>query len=134
MKFAKLTFLIAGIYGLLALVPLYFMEQQTGRDYPPPITHPEYYYGFIGVAVAWQLAFLVISRDPVRYRPLMLPAIVEKASFGIAVAVLYLQLRVSSFMFGAAMVDSLLGVLFIASWKATSRSEAATLPPKMSQG
>jgi hypothetical protein len=134
MKLAKVVFLVAGIYGLIVLLPLYFMEAQTGRDYPPPITHPEFYYGFVGVGVAWQLAFLVISRDPVRYRPLMLPAIVEKASFGIAVAVLYLQLRVSSFMFGAAMVDSLLGVLFIVSWKATSRSEAATLPPKMSQG
>ena len=116
------------------MLPLYFMEAQTGRDYPPPITHPEYYYGFVGVGVAWQLAFLVISRDPVRYRPLMLPAIVEKASFGIAVAVLYLQLRVSSLMFGVAMVDSLLGVLFFVAWKATSRSEVATLPPKMSEG
>ena len=116
------------------MLPLYFMEAQTGRDYPPPITHPEYYYGFIGVGVAWQLAFLVISRDPLRYRPLMLPTIVEKASFGIAVAVLYLQLRVSSFMFGVAMVDSLLGVLFIVAWRATSRSEVATLPPKMSEG
>jgi len=58
MKFAKVVFLVAGIYGLIVLLPLYFMEAQTGRDYPPPITHPEYYYGFIGVAVAWQLVFL----------------------------------------------------------------------------
>lgn len=124
MKLAKIVFLVAGIYGLIVLLPLYFMEAQTGRDYPPPITHPEYYYGFVGVGVAWQLAFIVISRDPVRYRPLMLPAIVEKASFGIAVAVLYIQQRVSSFMFGVAMVDSLLGVLFILAWVATSSREA----------
>ena len=124
MKFAKIVFLIAGVYGLIVLLPLYFMEAQTGRDYPPPITHPEYYYGFIGVAVAWQLAFLVLSRDPVRYRPLMLPSIVEKASFGIAVAVLYLQHRVSSFMFGAAMVDAFLGVLFIVAFLKTARAAA----------
>ena len=122
MKFAKIVFLIAGVYGLIVLLPLYFMEAQTGRDYPPPITHPEYYYGFIGVAVAWQLAFLVLSRDPVRYRPLMLPSIVEKASFGIAVAILYLQHRVSSFMFGVAMVDSLLGVLFIVAFLKTAKT------------
>lgn len=121
MRFAKLVFLVAGIYGLIVLLPLYFMEEQTGRDYPPPITHPEYYYGFTGVAVAWQLAFLVMSREPVRYRPLMIPAIVEKASFGIAVAVLYLQQRVSSFMFGAAMVDSFLGVLFLIAFLKTVR-------------
>jgi len=121
MRFAKVVFLVAGIYGLIVLLPLYFMEEQTGRDYPPPITHPEYYYGFTGVAVAWQLAFLVMSREPVRYRPLMIPAIVEKASFGIAVAVLYLQQRVSSFMFGAAMVDSFLGVLFVIAFLKTAR-------------
>jgi hypothetical protein len=122
MKFAKVVFLIAGIYGLIVLLPLYFMEAQTGRDYPPPITHPEYYYGFIGVAVAWQLAFLVLSRNPVRYRLMMLPAIVEKASFGIAVALLYLQHRVSSIMLGAAMVDSFLGVLFIVAFLKTARA------------
>jgi hypothetical protein len=121
MKFAKLTFLIAGIYGLLALVPLYFMEQQTGRDYPPPITHPEYYYGFIGVAVAWQLAFLVLSRDPVRYRPLMPVAVVEKAGFFIPAVILYLQHRLSPFMLGAGCIDGVLGVLFVASYLKTGR-------------
>ncbi len=121
MKFARLTFLIAGIYGLLALLPLYFMEQQTGRDYPPPITHPEYYYGFVGVAVAWQLAFLVMSRDPVRYRRLMPVAVVEKASFFIPVVVLFLQHRVSTFMLGAASIDGILGVLFLASYLKTGK-------------
>lgn len=128
MKLARIVFLVAGIYGLIVLLPLYFMEAQTGRDYPPPITHPEYYYGFVGVAVAWQLAFLVISRDPLRYRPLMLPSIVEKASFGIAGAVLYVQGQLSSFMFGAAMIDSVLSVLFLVSWIATSAREGVPLP------
>jgi hypothetical protein len=121
MKFAKITFLLAGIYGLIVLLPLYFMEQQTGRDYPPPITHPEYYYGFIGVAVAWQLVFLVMSRDPARYRPIMLPAIVEKVSFGIPVAILYLQQRVSPFIVGGAMIDALLGVLFLIAYLKTAQ-------------
>jgi len=116
MKFARIVFLIAGVYGLLALLPLYFRENQIGRDYPPPITHPEYYYGFIGVGVAWQLVFLVMSRDPVRYRLLMLPAIVEKASFFIPVVLLYLQGRVSSFMLGVSSIDGVLGVLFFISF------------------
>jgi hypothetical protein len=119
MRFARLVFLIAGIYGLLALVPLYFMEQQTGRDYPPPITHPEYYYGFVGVAVAWQLAFLVMSRNPVRYCPLMPVAVIEKASFFIPAVVLYAQHRLSSFMLGAGPIDGLLGVLFVISYLKT---------------
>lgn len=52
MRFTSRLFLIAGIYGLLVLVPQYFLEEKNGRDYPPAITHPEYYYGFVGVAVA----------------------------------------------------------------------------------
>ena len=83
MIFARRVFLIAGIYGLLVLLPLYFLEARIGRDQPPAITHPEYFYGFLGVAVSWQVAFLVISRDPVRFRPLMVPAVLEKATFGL---------------------------------------------------
>ena len=121
MRFAKFTFLIAGIYGLLVLVPLYFTEQQTGREYPPPITHPEYYYGFTGVAVAWQFAFIVMSRNPVRYRPLMLVGIVEKAAFFIPVVLLYSQQRVSSSMMIGALIDGLLGVLFAISYLRTAK-------------
>lgn len=127
MKFAKVVFLIAGVYGLIALLPGYFLENQTGRDYPPPITHPEYYYGFIGVGVAWQLVFLVISRDPARYRLLMLPAIVEKWGFLIPVILLYLQQRVSSVILGAASIDGVLGVLFLISYlKCRSASSEAS--------
>ena len=124
MKFARLVFLIAGIYGLIVLLPMYFLEERTGQDSPPPITHVEYYYGFIGVAVAWQILFLILSRNPVRYRPMMIPAIVEKASFGIAVMVLYLQHRVSNFTVGAALIDSTLGVLFVVAYLKT-KSQAA---------
>lgn len=54
MKFAKLVFLVAGIYGLIVVLPQYFLESKVGVDSPPPITHPEFYYGFIGVTAAWQ--------------------------------------------------------------------------------
>lgn len=50
MIFAKRVFLIAGIHGLV-----------------------------VGVAVAWQLVFFISSRDPVRYRPVVLAAIVPHA-------------------------------------------------------
>jgi hypothetical protein len=113
MRFARVVFLVAGIYGLIVLLPIYFMETKTGRDFPPAITHPEYYYGFIGVAVAWQVVFLILSRDPVRYRPLMIPAILEKASFAIPVLVLYLQQRVSPFIIGGAAADAVLGIFFL---------------------
>jgi len=108
-----MVFLIAGVYGLLAMLPQYFLEAQVGRDSPPPITHPEFFYGFIGVTVAWQVLFLVISRDPARYRPTMIPAILEKAGFVIAIIVLFLQHRVAAVVLGFATIDLLLGVLFV---------------------
>src|ERR671912_175973 len=96
MKFARRLFLLAGIYGFVVLVPQYFLEAKTGQDFPPPITHPEYYYGFIGIALACQVLFLIIAKDPVRYRAMMIPAILEKASFGVACVILFLLGRISS--------------------------------------
>ena len=122
MKFARRVFLIAGVYGLIVLLPMYLLEEKTGRDFPPPITHPEFYYGFIGVAVAWQVLFLILSRDPIRYRPMMIPSILEKASFGIPAVILYLQQRISTFTLAAGLVDSFLGVLFVLAYLKTANS------------
>lgn len=112
MRFARRVFMAAGIYGLLVLLPQYVLETKTGVDFPPAITHPEYYYGFIGVGVAWQVAFLLIARDPGGLRPLMIPAVLEKASFSIAVFVLYAGGRVATPMLVVAMIDFGLGILF----------------------
>jgi hypothetical protein len=120
MTFARRVFLGAAIYGLAALVPQYFLEAKTGRDYPPPITHVEYFYGFIGIAVAWQLVFLLMSRDPVRYRPLMPVAVVEKAAFGVPAIALYLSGRLSAPMLGAGLMDLFLGTLFITAYIRTA--------------
>jgi Na+-driven multidrug efflux pump len=122
MRFAKIVFLVAGIYGLIVLVPQYFFEARTGHDYPPPITHPEYYYGFIGLAVVWQFVFLILSRDPGRYRPLMIVAILEKACFAIPAVILLLQHRIPSLIFGFAMVDAFLGVLFLIAYLKTNEA------------
>ena len=130
MKFARRVFLIAGVYGLIVLIPQYFLERKIGADTPPPITHPEYFYGFIGVSLAWQIAFLIISRDPIRYRPLMLAAIVEKATFGFATLGLYLTGRLGLQMLGDGILDLLLGILFVISYTLTAgSSREATLRP-----
>ena len=119
MKFAKNLFLVAGIYGLLVLAPQYLLEEKTGRDFPPSITHPEYYYGFVGVAIAWQIVFLILSRDPVRYRPIMLAAVVEKFSYAIATIILYLQGRTGTVILGTGMIDLVLGALFLLAYART---------------
>ena len=124
MKFAKVVFLMAGIYGLLALLPQYFLEDYNGRNYPPPITHPEYYYGFIGVAVAWQVVFLIMAKDPLRFRPLMIAAVLEKVSFGIVAVILYLQQRLSPSLFVAGLIDLILAALFVAAYVKTANGRA----------
>ncbi|MGH9642970.1 MAG: hypothetical protein ACRD3Q_11125, partial [Terriglobales bacterium] len=93
MKFAKTVFWVAGIWGFLVLTPLYFMFNVIGRKDPPPITHPAFFYGFLGAGLAWQLAFLIIATNPARYRPLIPAAVVEKFAYGIALIVLYSQMR-----------------------------------------
>jgi hypothetical protein len=120
MKFARWVFLLAGIYGMIVVLPHFFLEKQVNRDYPPAITHPEYFYGFAGVALAWQVAFLIISRDPVRYRPIMLAGIVEKASFTIATIALYLAERLPAPMLVFGLIDLVLGALFLVAWWKTA--------------
>jgi hypothetical protein len=125
MRFAQRVFRIAAIYGLIVLLPQYFLEARTGQDFPPAITHPEYYYGFIGIAVAWQLAFLVISRDPIRYRAMMIPAIVEKASFGFATIALFLLGRLNLQMLAAGGLDLVLGTFFVLAYVRTGALKPA---------
>ncbi|HET6977023.1 MAG TPA: hypothetical protein VFI24_11910 [Pyrinomonadaceae bacterium] len=120
MKFAKIVFLVAGIYGLIVLAPQFFLEAKIGTDTPPPITHPEYFYGFICVAVAWQVLFLVLSRDPVRYRPMMIPAMLEKIGFPIACVILYLEGRLAPMIFVPASADVILLILFFVSYQKTA--------------
>jgi hypothetical protein len=124
MIFARRVFQIAGIYGLIVLVPQLFSESQIARDYPPAITHPEYFYGFLGIAIAWQLCFLVIARDPVRYRTLMLPAVVEKLAFSVPATALYSQHRLPGITMSFAMLDVVLGVLFLVAYRLTSHGDS----------
>lgn len=122
MKFARVVFLIAGIWGIIIVAPLYFMFDLIGRMNPPPITHPGFFYSFVGIALAWQIAFFVIAQDPARYRPMMIPSFIEKLGAGGAVVVLFLQGRSSDLVFG--LIDLLFGALFVSVWLRTKRGPA----------
>ena len=121
MRFAQLTYKIAGIYGLIVTLPMFINEPWIAKNAPPPINHPEYYYGFAVLCLAWQLAFLVIAKDPVRFRPLMPVTFVEKFGFVIAIAALYTLGRVGMMMVGAAAVDLLLGIFFVLAYSRTPK-------------
>jgi hypothetical protein len=119
MRFARRVFLVAGVYGVLALLPQYFLEDRIATENPPPIMHPEYFYGFIGVALAWQCAFLLIARDVQGSRLFMLPATLEKLSFGVATLVLYAQGRVALFVACAGSIDLVFAAFFVLAFRAS---------------
>ena len=125
--FAKRVFFCAGVYGLIVLVPQLFTESRIGHDYPPAITHPEYFYGFLGVAIAFQLVFLVIAKDPIRYRALMLPSVVEKPAFSVPCTVLFMQHRLALITTCFAAFDLVLVTLFIVSWRKTAPVAVRTM-------
>jgi hypothetical protein len=124
MKFAKTVFWIAGIWGLSIVTPVYFLLDKLGRDHPPAITHPEFFYGFVGIALAWQVAFILIATDPVRFRPLMFPSILEKIGYSAAVVVLVFQGRTHQSALVSAAIDLFFGLLFaIAYFKTPAPSD-----------
>ena len=112
MRFSRIVFLIAGIYGILVLAPGFFAEKRFGAQFPPAITHPEFYYGFFGVTLAWQVAFLIIAGDPSRFRAIIPAAILEKLGYTIATAALLAAGRLNPMLAASSMGDLLFAILF----------------------
>jgi len=112
-RFAQRLFLVCSVYGVVVVAPLLFLEQTIAAESPPAITHPEFFYGFVWVALAWQIVYLMMSRDPLRYRPLLVPAVVGKAGFAISALVLFAQGRLEAAGVGLAGIDLLMAGLFV---------------------
>ena len=120
MRFAKWVFLLAGFSGVLMVAPLYF-EDRFFEDSPPAINRPEFYYGFVGLCLAWQTMFIVIGLDPIRYRMAMLPSMLEKASFAVAIPILYALDRVAVTWVGFASMDATWLILFVIAYLRTPK-------------
>lgn len=117
MKVARIIFGLAALYGIPVLLLGLFGEGQFNAAMPPAITHPEFYFGFHGVALVFQLIFVMIAIDPVRYRPLMLVAVFEKLGFFGPGLWLYANGRLTvGGPFYGAMIDGLLALLFLLAW------------------
>jgi len=121
MKFSKWVFLGAGVYGLLVTLPLY-NEARTAQIFPPSVNHPEYYFGFVSTVIAWQVAFIFISRDPLKHHPLIIPAIMEKMLYVASIVALAFQGRVAGAIIGFAAIDFIWGALFAISYVLTGKT------------
>ena len=113
MKFAKITFWSAGAWGVLVVMPMYFIYGKVGTYSPPSPTHPEFYYGFVGVTLAGPFVFFVIATDPVRFRPMIIPSLFEKVGYVAALVVLHVQNRITDLQLSAAAPDTFLCLLFV---------------------
>jgi hypothetical protein len=119
MRFAKTVFIVAGIWGIVVLTPLFWLVDLTGRHYSPPADYPHFFYGFLSIAMAWQVGFLVVGSNPARFRPLMIPCMLEKLGYVAIVAVLYGGARISAADAQTAVPDLLLLLLFIVAFGKT---------------
>jgi hypothetical protein len=117
MKFARTVYRIAAIYGILVLLPLYFVIADDEL-------HPDFAYGFVGLALVWQLAFLLIASDPIRYRPLMLVTLAEKVVYTIPAVILFCLGRVGTVTLAPALVDPILGIFFFAAYRRTANAKS----------
>ena len=71
---------------------------------------------------AWQVAFFIIARDPPRFRPIMIPSILEKIGYGGAVVVLYAQGRMHGQDLAFGLVDLMFAALFAVAFLRTARA------------
>jgi hypothetical protein len=91
-----------------------------GHQSPPAINHPEFYYGFAGVTLTWQVVFLLIARDPARYQVMIIPSVLEKFSYVLANLVLFVNQRMSASQALPSTTDLVLALLFIAAFLKTT--------------
>ena len=113
MKFTRVVFWVAAVYGLAAILPLYFSEQTMSAQYPPPITHAEYYYSFAGVTLVWQILFIAIALNPARLRIVIPFCVAEKLSLLPTVLILAPEGRFPQLWIPALIIDLLLAALFL---------------------
>lgn len=119
MKLARIVFIGAGVWGIAVLTPFYWLVDLTGRHYAAPTEHPQFFYGFFSVALAWQIAFLVIGSNPLRFRALMIPSMLEKFGYVCTLIVLHGQARISAVDALPVIPDLVLGILFMVAFAST---------------
>jgi hypothetical protein len=119
MKLAKWVYRTAGIFGLIVMVPMLFIERFIEKIMPPAVNHPEFFYGFVILNICWQILYLFLARDPARFRLLMIPSFFAKASGPVALLWLYFQGRVSEQWIITTIMDGLFAVLFLVAFWVT---------------
>ncbi|MBW8814725.1 MAG: hypothetical protein JF588_14990 [Caulobacterales bacterium] len=119
MVFAKRVFTWAAIFGFVMVAPLLVAESLVARLLHHTLTQPQWYYAFAEVALGFQVLYLMIGRDPVRYRPLMPVCAVCKFAFGATMWTLVGLGRTQPLLGLAATPDMLWAGAFLVAYRLT---------------
>ncbi len=120
---ARWLFRGAAVYGLILLLPLYFLETKVAAPASRLIA-PEFFYGFVGAAGSFQLVYWLIGGDPVRYRTLIPVAVIAKLGFWIPVMILWAMGRTATSTFAITCGDLILAIAFFATWQSLRTASA----------
>lgn len=115
-RHARWLFRGAAIYGAILLLPVYFLEARVAAP-APRLPAPEYFYGFVGAALSFQILYWMIGSAPRRYHPLMLLGVAAKLSFWVPVAILWTLARTSTGTFVLVCGDLILAIAFFVAWR-----------------
>jgi hypothetical protein len=119
MRLARMVFKCAAVWGVVILVPLYFLFVGGPEPADVPFNHAQAYFGFLGVTIGWQLAFWIIGSAPARLRPLMPAAVIEKLAYVVSIIVLFARGLVTPMQAASGIPDFVLAVLFVAAYVKT---------------
>lgn len=108
MRFARWSFGIAAVYGLIATIGLYFRAPLTPSSL--------WLFGFAGAAAATQLLYVALALDPTRFWRLIPIGIASKLSFGLPVLLLWTRGGADTGLFAAGLIDFALAALFAANY------------------
>ena len=123
MTFAKWVFTLGGVWGVLIIAPLFFLESTLAAA-STPLSHPDIYYGFAASTLMWQVGYLAIGRDPARFRPFMLIGATGKVIYFVSCLALFLTGRVPPLVPMLTAPDILLAALFVVAWFRTAPKPA----------
>lgn len=106
--FARRVYIVAAIYGFLAVPVLYFTQA--------PDPHRLLYFAFAGIALVFQGVFLVIARDPLKYAAFLPLTVFEKVSFGVPALAFWSQGQAPDDMGLGGAVDLVFALFFLLAW------------------
>lgn len=103
-RFASRLFRAAAIYGVMVLLPLFFVV----------IPHPYRLtlIGFAGVTLVFQGVFWIIARNPLRFLPLIGLSVFEKIAFGVPALAFWMRGQADTVTAVFGSIDLVLGALF----------------------